>query len=232
MNIWKHEKRDPNLILILFLFAFFLFLAWFYQLPLYLSDRYDWYVALGNRYFLSSKVFMAIEYADKAILLDGRNSAAYGLKINACFNLERYECVMHTLDSLGMLEKSAYYYMQLGSLRSLQGDPISASIYYEKAIEIDPSYAPSYALLGLLKIKQGDLDAASRYLNQSLILTPQTFTQDDPYRLWTYSMTHMGYALVYEKKGEHEKADLEKKKAIAYRAYRRYGPRLALTLAS
>lgn len=53
-------------------------------------------------------------------------------------------------------KKHPSYYNQLGTCYFLKGDNIKASLYYNKALDLDKNYAPAYNNLGVQHLKEKD----------------------------------------------------------------------------
>jgi len=95
---------------------------------------------------------------------------------------------------LNVLEAQARVYRQYGIRAQDMGDFDSAMKFYQKAIELDPSYAVAYNDLGVIYEAKGMTDRAQESYLKAI--------KTDPYYLSTYT----NLALLYEEKRELNKA--------------------------
>ncbi len=75
-----------------------------------------------------------------------------------------------------------------------QGDLMNALSAYQKAIELDPTYATPHNDLGVILEEQGKLGEAEQSYKQALKLNP------------AYTEAHANMAMLYERTGDQEKA--------------------------
>lgn len=95
---------------------------------------------------------------------------------------------------LGVLQKQARMYRQDGLELQRLGNLDGAMAFYQKAVELDPSYAVAYNDLGVIYEVKGLLDRAEEFYLKSI--------QIDPDNLSAYS----NLALFYENKRDLDKA--------------------------
>ncbi|MGH7987222.1 MAG: tetratricopeptide repeat protein [Candidatus Binataceae bacterium] len=66
----------------------------------------------------------------------------------------------HDPGNLKLRHLAAKIFTQQGYQRYKRGEMISASQYFNKAIDYDPTYAPAYDYLGILAFAQGNWESA------------------------------------------------------------------------
>ena len=107
----------------------------------------------------------------------------------------------------------------LGLIAYDEDDLAQAERWLKRAVELDPSHAPSRAVLGMTYAKRKDLAAARVELERAAALDPQDLTA--AYQL----------GLLYTRLGERERARVMLATADRLRAEQRQGGRAGLTLA-
>ncbi len=93
----------------------------------------------------------------------------------------------------GLRDEAVNYRLQ-GYEAQRRGDPGSALSDYQKAAELDPSYATPHNDMGVIMEEQGRFEEAERAYQQALSLDPN------------YLEPHTNLALLYERMGQTEKA--------------------------
>jgi len=104
-----------------------------------------------------------------------------------------------TLHSLGMCRLYA------------KGDPDSAMAYLQSAIDVDPSYWPSYKDASICLLQKGSIKEAAEKIRTALTMWPNN------------SELHEAFGLILLKTGKYDQAILEARRAIAVDP-RRYSP--------
>lgn len=107
-------------------------------------------------------------------------------------------------DSLSDLQKQAREYRFQGYQLQRMGDMENALGFYQKAIEIDPSYAPPYNDLGVIYEAGGSAERAEQAYLRAIKI--------DPYFLSAYS----NLALLYENQRDLNKAVMYWKKRVDF----------------
>ena len=101
-----------------------------------------------------------------------------------------------------MKPRDAGFYANRGNTHCWRDNFELAIKDYTKAIDLEPSYGPSYIRLGNVLDQQGDLDRAIQYYNKAIELDP-----DHP-------IAYRNRAGTYTKKGEVDKAIADYTKVI------------------
>lgn len=97
-------------------------------------------------------------------------------------------------DKLTVLQKQARAYRDQGLAYQHNGDFDSALSFYQKAIELDPSFAIAYNDAGVIFEAKGQIDRAEGSYLRAISIDP------------TYLSTYSNLALLYESKRDLEKA--------------------------
>ncbi len=93
-----------------------------------------------------------------------------------------------------MLVAQAQHYRSEGYKFQSLGDVDRALSFYQKAVDLDPTYAQAYNDIGVIFENQGQLDRAEKYYKKALEMDSDLMA------------AHTNLAFVYEKKGNIKKA--------------------------
>lgn len=99
-----------------------------------------------------------------------------------------------------VLVAQAQHYRSEGYKFQSLGDVDRALSFYQKAVEIDPTYAQAYNDIGVIFENQGQLDRAEKYYKKALEIDSDLMA------------AHTNLAFLYEKKGNIKKATYHWKK--------------------
>ncbi len=102
------------------------------------------------------------------------------------------------IDSLSVcaatLRDEAYTYRAEGYDAQQRGDKTTALAFYQKAAQLDPTYAAPHNDIGILMEEQGRMEEAERAYQQALRIDPN------------YLEAHANLAMLYERLGNNELA--------------------------
>ena len=194
---------------------------WYFKLSLYFTDRYLWYVYIGEKHYEVSNAITNVEdseslkYADKAIQLNPDRLEAYRLKVRTFIELKLFSKAEEELYLSKEMNDSGFYYSYMGRIMQEKGmldDPID---YFSKGIKEYPFFAGNYINLGLDYLRIGDTENAFKYLNRSQSLVEQLSSKEF-LKKRRLGLIHAGLGLIYREQGLDEKAEEEFKIAKKY----------------
>lgn len=129
----------------------------------------------------------AIEYTDRVISLDNKNSEAYRIKGYAYEIQELYSDAHINYNKAIELDSKNYQaYSNKGHAFDLEGDIARAEEWYRKSIEINPSNDHGLLNLGRLYIRKENFDEALITLDSLLSTTPNSRMKGEAYQLIAY----------------------------------------------
>jgi len=196
-----------KLFIIAIIFIFIISLLWYFKLNLYFTDKYDWYVYLGNKHLEGGMNNKALDYANKAVGYDEDRSEAYKLKIK--IYLKGLYKDDEELSPLKDENRPYFYYIYAGFILREQGMLNEALYYFKKSIEVDPFFIDGHIGLGLTYLKMDDIENAFKYLNQSKKFLGQSYISGSSEYQDALLLIHMGLGIIYKKKGFQQKAEEE-----------------------
>lgn len=199
---------------------------WAYRLPLFFSDRYDWYIYLSARYSLIGDYKTSLDYANLALRMDQKRAGAHIKLVENFFSGGDYALAENELNNWKRLDNSILpiYYHRLGVIRLRQGLLNESKIYFEKGISENHLVPHNYIGMGLLNLRSKNLDLSLKYFNTSLQLLDAPFYEhyDSSYRLmfenheiFYRAEIHAAMAQAYSEKGLEDKALREQKIALS-----------------
>lgn len=129
----------------------------------------------------------AIEYADRVISIDSKNSEAYRIKGYAYEIQELYsEAHSNYNRAIEYDPNNSQAYSNKGHAYDLEGNIVEAEKLYLKAIEISPSNDHALLNLGRLYIRQEKFEAARITLDSLLSSSPNNRMKGEAYQLLSY----------------------------------------------
>lgn len=204
-----------KLIIFVVIFVLVISFLWYFKLNLYFTDKYSWYIHMGNKYHSIGEEVRALQYAKKAIRIDPERPEARHVIIKVYMTERKFEKAKKELILLKELGESSIYYRYMGLIMREQ-DMIDESLhFFKKGIEKDAYSAPNHVSVRLrigvsiAYLKLNDTENAFKYLNQGKDLAERSY-QDDPLRKrYSLAKIHAGLGFAYQKKGLHQKAEEE-----------------------
>ena len=187
-----------------------------FKTDLYLTDRYSWYIFMGNKYndlgHIPNGETKALEYAEKAIVIDPERLESHALKVESYRRQGLFEEAEEELFALKG-SNGLIYYNQMGYIKLEQGRINESMQNFAEAIESYPSYPGGYIGMSLIYLKVGDTENAIKYLNmgKSRLENP-----DDSRKQIFNGRVHAVLALIYLEQGNIQKAEEEIKNAGKY----------------
>ena len=134
----------------------------------------------------------AILFYQQAIERYPQNTGAYYQLANAYFRLGNQAAGERQLKKLRQIKAKQRF--DVGDHALKNGDIQEAVKSYQRALDMNPEFAPAYARLGTIAYQQGELDDAQRYLQRALALNPD------------FALVHYQLGWVHEKRGDTRKA--------------------------
>ncbi len=129
----------------------------------------------------------AIEYADRALALDSKNSEAFRIKGYANEIQELYsEAHSNYNKAIEYDPKNSQAYSNKGHAYDLEGNIVEAEKLYVKAIEVSPSNDHALLNLGRLYIRQEKFESARTTLDSLLSSSPNNRMKGEAYQLLSY----------------------------------------------
>lgn len=194
-------------------------MALFFKPGLFLSDKYAWYTYIGNKYYdigNQRPIDKAIEYADKAVMLNKTRTEAHDLKAriyNSQYKFEKAEKELSMLIESGNVNYMTYW--RMGKIKYNQGKPDEALEYFEKGIKNYPSVPHNYLGAGFVHYQYGNIELAEEYLKKCIKWVDKTEIMFEPSldKQIEPAVTHKLLSMIYEDKGENQKAKREKETA-------------------
>jgi len=186
--------------LVVSIMIFYYFEGW-----LYFSDKYLWYVSLGQKYFekIGDKD-RALKYADMAFDINQERPEAHRLMAAAFLKKGLFNKSQEEISSLRVRGHDAYYYFGMG-LISLEQKKFDPSIpYLNKSMENCSSNAVGHLMLSLAYFGLGDLASALNYLNRS-----KAIIEGDSKKSLQYKKIQAGIHLLHREM--YQKENMERK---------------------
>ncbi len=112
----------------------------------------------------------------------------------------------------------AQSYTQVGKVLVEEGKTSEALRYFEKALDVNPSWPEAYEQIGLLKMKSNDFEAAVRFLSKAVEISPDMAT------------AHRALAMIYLRQGQLEMARQAIEKSLKYAPFIEDGYNLLATI--
>ena len=143
------------------------------------NKKYDNWVpdsdfASGKIYQASKDFETAIQYYDKAIHSNPKNSAAYNNRGTAKKNLGKFQDAILDYDKAIKLNPKHYRaYRNRGIAKKNLGKLQDAILDYNKAIKLNPKYSLAYHNRGFAKYKLGKLQDAINDYDKAIRLNPE-----------------------------------------------------------
>lgn len=198
----KNLKIVSWSITILAIFMFLLYAAVHYESTRFFSDRYLWYVNLGNRQVELDNLEKAEKYSDKALEMDPYRYEANRLKVRVLINRGDYQQATPYLEKIQ--DEMGYYYFK-GSINYNFHEFDEAEKYFFKGIENEPSFYGNYLSLGILYLKMEQMEKAENIFSEGIELVKET-EENLKERELGLGYLYSGMRHVYEVRGEFEKA--------------------------
>lgn len=218
----KNRIKFFNKLFAVFVIAAIIFsLLLYFKIGLYFTDKYLWYVYIGNKYYVSSYITYGsdpkdLNYAEKAIEIDPERHEAHVLKV---YSYTRRGLLSEAEDALSPLKGvyGTFYHNQLGYIKLQQGLINESKHQFTKAIEEYPSSPGGYTGMSLVYLKMKDYKTASEYLKlaESKIGNAPT----DSRKQILEGRIHAALGFIYQEQGFNQKAMEEFKKAKGYDEY-------------
>jgi tetratricopeptide (TPR) repeat protein len=155
-----------------------------YYYNLYLNDHpfhaSVWF-DLGVVYSRVNQFEKAIEAFDFALALFENFSEAHFNKGNALANLGKYEAAIESFeDYLQLISQERTIdpgdfldvYCSIGECYERLGDLVSALMYYQKALDIDPNYADAIFGIGIVNSLCNNLEDSLRFIKKAIARDP------------------------------------------------------------
>lgn len=119
------------------------------------------YVNLGDVQARQGKFNEAVKTLTEATTLDQKNFFAWVALGRAHFSLKEFEKAEKSWNHARTLNESAELLNSLGTLRLHQNKTEDATTLFDKAIKMEPGYAPAYYNLGVLQQKAKEYQKAN-----------------------------------------------------------------------
>lgn len=144
------------------------------------STNYDSHVYMGLIRISQHQFVEARASAEKAIHLDRRNSTAYGVLGDACYELGAYRECADAYQKMIDLRPGTPSYSRIANYRRLMGDRNAAIVWMHKALRLtDPDDPETQAWclweLGNLTFVSGRIQEAEAYYSESLRVFPNYY---------------------------------------------------------
>ena len=126
----------------------------------------------GLAYLRSRQYDASVQDYDRALQINPRMEGAYNNRGLAYANKKLYDLAKRDFEQSIALRPTDQTYVNLGATYSVQGQLDKALQYYNKAIELNPRYAPAYSNRGDAYMKQGKRSQAMAEYRQVLAIDP------------------------------------------------------------
>ena len=130
------------------------------------------WLAQGDFFAAAEMDRKAIDSYDRAISLDTEMYPAWLAKGKVLTQLDRQQDALTALDKALQLRPQSYLALQAKGAVYLDQDLSEAISFYERAIEINPNYAPLWRDLGAALYQQNDYEQATAALTKATSLAP------------------------------------------------------------
>jgi len=163
------DKTDINKIVIAAaVLVISIMIFYYFDIWLYFSDKYLWYVSLGQKYFERMEDGeRALKYAETALTIDKERPEAHRLLAAAYLKGGLFNESQEELSLLRGMGHDAYFYFGMG-LTSIEQKKFGQSIpYLKKSMENCSSDALGPLILSLAYFGLDNSTSALSYLNQS-----------------------------------------------------------------